>query len=308
VIPRRYLPEELLQLAARQAGALSLGQLEGFDINGRVVERMVAQGILSRITRGVYATESRDWHQLAWAGVLIGGPRSVLGRHSAAFLQGLVTQPPERIDIFTGTQHRQRDGRWHLNRAGRLGSGEPPRTRLAQTVLDVTAVMTTDESVAVLAEAIGRRRVRPRELEHLLAESARHPHRQLLGDLVAEVAAGALSPLEARYARDVERAHGLPEARRQAGPLGRYRCDAWYESFGLIVELDGKAYHRGASAITDMDRDNAHLLVGVRTLRFGWRQVTGDPCRVAAQVAGALANLGWTGGPRRCPRCPVPNR
>ncbi len=49
-----------------------MAQFAGCDVSGRVVERMLAQGILTRITRGVYATGPGGWGQLAWTGVLIG--------------------------------------------------------------------------------------------------------------------------------------------------------------------------------------------------------------------------------------------
>jgi len=303
VIPRRYLPPELLRLAARQSATLSSAQLDGFGITDRVVERMVAQHVLTRLARGVYATADGAWRQQAWAGVLLGGPSAVLGLHAAAFLHGFVPRPPDCVAVFTAGQARARDPRWRFIRSLRLGSGEPPRTRAAQTVIDVAAVSDTDEVVALLAEAVGSGRVRPGELRSGLAEAARHPHRRLLEELVAEVAAGSRSPLELRYTRDVESRHGLPTALRQASPLGRHRPDAWYEKFGLLVELDGRAYHRGATALADMDRDNDHLIAGLLTLRFGWKQVVGDPCHVARQVSAALANLGWTGTLKPCPRC-----
>ncbi|HEY3409651.1 MAG TPA: type IV toxin-antitoxin system AbiEi family antitoxin domain-containing protein [Propionicimonas sp.] len=308
MIPRRLLSEELLGLAERQAGALSTTQLEAFGITGRVVERLLAQGSLTRITRGVYATVPGGWMQLAWTGVLIGGAKAVLGGRAAAFLHGVLPNPPDRIEVFAGSQHRVRDPRWHLSRVHRLGYGEPPRTRAAQTVVDVTADLTADETVAVLAEAIGRRGVRSRELQLLLAERARHPHRRLLLELITEVGAGAQSPLEVRYVREVERAHGLPAADRQASPLSGRRADGWYPDFGLVIELDGRAFHSGANALNDMDRDNAHLVVGVATLRFGWRQVTQNPCGVARIVAASLHGRGWQGATTTCPRCHANNR
>lgn len=215
----------------------------------------------------------------------------------------MVTEPPAEIAVFSGTQVRQRDGRWRFIRSTRSGSGEPPRTRPTQTVLDLVAEVSADEAVSLLAEAIGRRGVRPRELLQLLEHTSRHPHRRLLSELVLDVAAGAQSPLEVRHVRDVERAHRLPQARRQASPVGRGRCDGWYEQYDVLVELDGRAYHSGVSALADMDRDAEHLLAGLVTLRFGWRHVVGDPCRVAAQVAGVLQRRGWSGTLRRCPRC-----
>jgi len=304
VIPRTVLSAELLALAGRQARTLSREQFVGFGVSDRALQRMLSDGTVERICRGVYATGEGGWLQQAWAGVLIGGPQAVLGGHAAAYLHGLITEAPAQILVF-GPRWRQRDPRWRPVRAPRLGSGEPPRTRLAQTVVDVTAELDSDDMIAVVAEAIGRRRLRPAEVRQVLAATARHPHRKLLEDLVGEVAAGARSPLEVRYARDVEGAHGLPVAVRQAGPLARYQTDAWYAEYGVLVELDGRAYHRGQAALDDMDRDNDHQLLGITTFRFGWRQVA-RPCRVAAIVARALRERGWSGIPRTCWRCHAP--
>jgi hypothetical protein len=35
-------------------------------------------------------------------------------------------------------------------------------------------------------------------------------------------------------------------------------------------------------------------------LRYGWRDVVGDPCGVAAQVAVLLTARGWSGTPQPC--------
>lgn len=304
MIPRTALPSELLGLADRQAGALSREQFLGFGLSDRVLQRLLSEGILDRMCRGVYATKEGGWFQQAWAGVLIGGPQAVLGGRAAAHLHGLIAEAPHEILVFS-PHWRQRDARWRLVRSRRLGAGEPPRTRLAQTVVDVAAELDSDDIVSVVAQAIGRRRLRPAEVRQILAETVRHPHRKLLENLVEEVAAGSHSPLELRYAREVERAHGLPVAVRQAGPLARYQTDAWYPEYGVLVELDGRAYHSGQAALDDMDRDNEHQMVGVTTLRFGWRQVA-RPCRVAAIVARALRSRGWSGTLRTCPRCRAP--
>jgi very-short-patch-repair endonuclease len=172
-------------------------------------------------------------------------------------------------------------------------------------VIDLSAELDADDVVAVLAEAVGRRRVSVTELRRLLADTTRHPNRRLIDELVGEVASGSRSPLEVRYACDVERAHGLPDAVRQEGPVSRYATDVWYVEYALVVELDGRQYHRGR-ALADMDRDNDHFVVGVATLRFGWRHVVGTPCRTARTVAAALQNRGWPGPLRPCPRCRAP--
>lgn len=295
------MPDELLELARRQANTLSREQLLGFAITDPVIARMAADGHLERLSRGVYATADGGWLQQVWAGVLIGGPQAVVGGAAAAYLHQLVREAPQVVQVHT-TQHRPRDPRWRFVRSDRIGIGEPPRTRLAQTVVDVAAELDSDDIVSVVAEAIGRRRLRESEIREILAATPRHPNRRLLEDLVGEVAAGSRSPLEVRYARDVERAHGLPTAVRQEGPLSRYETDVWYAEYGVVVELDGRAYHRGQQALVDMDRDNDHQLVGAISLRFGWRHVA-RPCQTAAKVARALHTRGWTGTMHPCPRC-----
>ena len=51
-------------------------------------------------------------------------------------------------------------------------------------------------------------------------------------------------------------------------------------------------------------RDNANLAQGVRTLRYGWPDVTEYRCHTAAEIAEVLRNHGWTGTLRRCgPGC-----
>ena len=101
----------------------------------------------------------------------------------------------------------------------------------------------------------------------------------------------------------VERAHGLPPARRQArrrhGSGNRY-LDNLYEPFGLCVELDGDVAHPAEGRWRDTRRDNANLAQGARTLRYGWPDVTEYRCRTAAEIAEILRSQGWTGTLRRC--------
>jgi very-short-patch-repair endonuclease len=297
------LPPSLVSLADLQSGALSREQLLGYGVTDRVIGRLVSDERLARISRGVYATHAGGWSQLAWAGVLIGGSSAVVGLQAAAHLSGLLPDAPEQVAIFAPTHHRHRDRRWRFIEAERRSWGDPPRTRIAQTVIDLSAELSDEAVVSLLAEAVGRGRIRASELGEMLAALARHPKRALLTDVLAEVTAGSHSPLELRYAKEVERAHGLPPAVRQASPLSGHRTDGWYPDFGLVIELDGRAFHSGANALNDMDRDNAHLLAGLVTLRFGWRQVSTNPCGVAATVAGALTRAGWTGRSRTCSRC-----
>ena len=106
------------------------------------------------------------------------------------------------------------------------------------------------------------------------------------------------------YARDIERAHGLPRGSRQAVSRGRqYLRDVDYEAFGVLVELDGRLGHTGMGRFRDMWRDNSATIESRVTLRYGSVDLYRRPCEVALQVASVLTRRGWIGSPVRCDRC-----
>lgn len=132
--------------------------------------------------------------------------------------------------------------------------------------------------------------------------------RALLLELLGEAEPGIESPLEHRYARDVERRHGLPRARAQVRDRvgGRWiRADRVYEGLGVRVELDGRLAHPTGRTDDDTWRDNSVVIERSEvTLRYRWRHVAVEPCATAGQVASALRARGWTGGATRCsPTC-----
>jgi very-short-patch-repair endonuclease len=131
--------------------------------------------------------------------------------------------------------------------------------------------------------------------------------RPWLAAALCDAADGVHSPLERHYVHGVERAHGLPAARRQAnrrhGSGNRY-LDNLYEGYGVCVELDGVAAHPAEGRWRDTHRDNINLVQGTQTLRYNWPDATEHRCRTAAQIATVLRRSGWKGAPRPCgPTC-----
>ena len=109
---------------------------------------------------------------------------------------------------------------------------------------------------------------------------------------------GALSVLEYRYVRRVERPHGLPAARRQARisqGAGNSYLDNLYEEYGVCVELDGTAAHPADEQWRDKRRDNANAVRGLVTLRFGLLDLGDRRCQTAGAVATVLSRRGWPG-------------
>jgi hypothetical protein len=171
-------------------------------------------------------------------------------------------------------------------------------------LLDLANVAETfDDVCAWVTRAFQRRLTNEVMLREMMRRRRTLRWRTELDELVTAAAAGDESVLEFRYTRDVERAHGLPEAKRQVrfiGPGGaRGRRDREYEPYEVVVELDGNVVH-AESAVKDRKRDNAAAVHGKRTLRYGWQDVRYEPCATAEEVSRMLRRNGWQGAPRPC--------
>jgi very-short-patch-repair endonuclease len=154
-----------------------------------------------------------------------------------------------------------------------------------------------------VTRACGRGLTTEQRLHTAMAARSQLRWRGQLAELLGDPSGGLHSVLEYRYYRDVERAHRLPRSARQVRVAGggrvRYR-DALYAQFLVVVELDGQLAHPRESRWLDIRRDNAAAADGNLTLRYGWADVTGHPCRTATEIAQVLASRGWPGAPRPC--------
>lgn len=318
--PRIDPTPELLSLAAIQGGVVTAEQAVAHGVGRNSVARLVGTGIWQRLDPGIYATREPDWTSRAWAGVLIGGESARLGGLAAGHLHGLCDDPPELILVHIDHEVRRTNrGPWRFRRElpGKQYArprGAPPRISIEDLVLDLVDAGSDDPrrrgAVHWISIATQRGLTTPPRLRRALLGRTRMHDRRLVEDLLADVAEGVQSPLELRYRNDVERAHGLPTGTRQAArrsgrlePTARSFRDVYYDDFALVVELDGKAGHVERGRLRDLRRDNVTALRGERTLRYGWFDITEEPCLSAYQVAAGLRLGGWTGLPTRCWRC-----
>jgi very-short-patch-repair endonuclease len=304
--------DELRQV---QCGVLSRQQLLACALSNDHVRAQVRARRWQRLFR-VYLTFSGPppRESVLWAAVLSAGAGAVLSHQSAAEVVGLVdeaqtpihlTVPPSRRVVAAPGLVVHNSIR--IERA-RHPTRLPPQTRVEETVVDLTQTSPSlEHALSWIARACGRRLTRPERIAATIdARKKMRWRTELLGS-VADVAAGAQSPLELRYLRDVERAHRLPTASRQHAVVragSRSYDDVCYSAFGVVVELDGRAAHPEETRWRDMRRDNASVTDGRRVLRYGWADVAARPCEVAAQVSRVLGAAGWPGAPRPCrPTC-----
>jgi hypothetical protein len=297
-----------------QDGVVARRQLVELGVRDHDVKRMLRRKELVRVPhhRGVFVnhTGPLSWEQRAWAAVLVHWP-AALARESAlprpavggpihvAIAPGRTVVPVPRV-----LTHRTPDFASKVD-----WRKAPPRISLEHAAIDVASCGRADVAgvFRMLTDVCHTRATDAARIATVLA-TRRVAGRHLVAEMLDDIATGACSVLERGYLLRVERAHGLPVGRRQkparAGGAATER-DVEYEDYGLLVELDGLAFHSGARA-RDQDawRDLA-ARVGddLTTVRLTYGLVFDTPCRTARSIAALLRRGGWAGQLRPCPDC-----
>lgn len=315
---RGDIPDTLRELASVQGGAVSRQQAIDHGLSEHTITSKVRSGRWQAIYRGVYTTfngpvdrRSRLWATLLWA-----GPGALLSHESAAEIHRLTDKPAGILHVTVPTRQRLRAvGGIVVHRSNRpmtqFPAGFLAVTSVEDTILDLTdAAETFDDACGWVTSAFGRGLTSESRLSVFMGFRRRLRWRADLKQIIEAAAEGAHSPLEYRYDRDVERAHGLPRSDKQVpftkpgGTTGRR--DRWYAEHKVVVELDGKAAHPVDQRWADIARDRAAAAAGSQSLRYGWDDVRWNPCRTAEEVAAVLRTRGWAGQPKPCsPGCAV---
>lgn len=311
-------------LADEQGGIVTLQQVIDCGMTVEAVRWQVRSGNWQNVyppgqagnRPGVYSTFSGrlDRHAYLCAAVLVCGAGATLSHDTAAELHGIyepkdaahpihVTVPSGRTVKPPGGVKIHYSSRIHDSRHPTL---LPPRTRVEHTVVNLTqSASSLDAASSVVAQAVQHRLTTHARIAECMDTFKKLRWRAELQEICGRVGSGEHSLLEMRYARRVEKAHGLPMAERQVRRKadGRgYIVDNRYRKYRLRVELDGQRGHTGDGVFRDMWRDNAAVLDGDIQLRFGWNDVDAKSCESAA-VVGTI--MGIT--PKPCsPSCRAP--
>lgn len=170
------VPPGLQVTAFQQGGIVTRRQALDLGMTPSGVRRMVESGRWRTLARGVYAVDVPVWHQMMWAGLLVAGDGACVGGRAAGHLYG-IEGPPPQIDIWVppgrsvprrketrrtpapGVRNEigalgesggvaepriqgQAEGEgdwvsWRFHQGRRAAVGDPPRTTVEETVLDI---------------------------------------------------------------------------------------------------------------------------------------------------------------------------
>ncbi len=299
---------EIAALAGVQHGVVARRQLIALGFTARQIHWRMVTGRLHPVFRGVYAVGHRglDREGRWMAAVLACGPDAVLSHRSAAALRGLRPWGSWAIDVTAAgrTRHGHPGIALHNVRAlqpdDRATLDGIPVTSVDRTLLDY-AELAAPHQLGWAFEAADRLDLLDlKAIDALCARSAGRRGRKRLQALVSDYRGPApetRSELERRFLALIRDA-GLPEPSVNVVVAG-YTVDLYWPSSGLVVELDGYAYHRSRRSFEDDRAKDVQLqLAGCRVLRLTDRRLRARPDAVLDDVARALSAGGGAASDR----------
>lgn len=290
---------EAWELAGRQHGIVARRQLLALGFNPREIEHRVARGRLHPVMRGVYAvgwprlTQKRGW----MAAVLACGDGAALSHRSAAALWGIGSERRRLIEVSVTR-------RAELKRPGLRVRGRPslaaedivsrdgiPVTAVTRSLVDLATELHELRLERAINDADKHDLIDPETLRSELDRFAGEPGapllRRLLDNRTFRVSD---SDLEVLF-RPIAAAARLPPPLTKQLVNG-YEVDFFWPDLGLVVETDGLRYHRMPSTqARDVQRDRAHVLAGMTSLRFTHYEIKHEPIRVREALARTSALL-----------------
>jgi len=287
----------LAEVAARQWGVVSVGQLADLGLGSSVVSDWVREHRLHRIHPGVYAVghSALGVEGRLAAALFYAGPGAVLFGVTAAYWWGMLRGEPQRMHVAVPgrrrslpsvrvREQRQFERVWHK----RL-----PLTPPAQTLLEIAAQVRMMELRRALAEAEYQRLVTLDEVGGVLG-------RGKPGSAALRVAMECHNPRLARTKSKLEDlliavceryAVTLPDGVNVV--VVGWLVDAVWYGRRVVVELDGYAAHSTPARLErDHRRDLDLRAAGFVVLRYTWHQLMHEPERVVADLRRALENRG----------------
>jgi very-short-patch-repair endonuclease len=267
-------------IAARQYGVATLAQLLAAGLTPAGVHRRVAARRLHRVHQGVYAVGHRSIPDRGrWlAATLACGSSAALSHRSAAELWGLLAPLGGRVHVtIPGRAGRARRAGIRIHRPR---SFDASLTAVHHGIIVTTVARTITDLRRSVPRPVLRRAIREAEFRGMPTGGA-NPDR-------------TRSELERAFL-EICRRHAVPEPEVNVR-VGRFTVDFLWRRQGLVVEVDGYAYHRGRQAFRDdRDRDLELAALGLTVHRFADSRIAEDPQGVGATTRELLGRAGARG-------------
>jgi very-short-patch-repair endonuclease len=280
---------KIARMAGSAHGLVTNRQLRGARVTAAEIRSRRGSGLLIDEHRGVYRVghRARSVEARYLAAVLACGDKALLSGVAAAHLLGLLKGPAPVPEVTAPTKRRVKGVRTRrspgMDPAAGIRWRGVPVTSVAQTLIDIAAVLDEDALARACHEAGVQHGTTPAQVAAILEH---HPsvkgsaklRRIMLGDTRV-----TLSKLESRFLGRMGAAKlPLPETNRPAG--GR-RIDCRWPEQRLTVELDGYRYHSSRHAWEqDRRRERQAYARGDDFRRYTYDDVFKDPELMLAEL------------------------
>jgi very-short-patch-repair endonuclease len=270
-------------LAGRQHGVVARLQLLRLGFSRREIDGLLARDFLHPVHRGVYAVgHTRLTVKGRWmAAVLACGSGAVLSHRSAVALWDLQPIPSGPVDVaVVARSRRSRAGiRVHsvrtLHEDDRGEVDGIPVTSIHRALLDYAEIARPQQLRHAIEAGLRRELLDDGAFERLLGRSRGRRGAKPLRAVLHEIRGPApwtASELERAFLSLVRDA-GLPEPSTNVLVAGAL-VDCFWRRAGLIVEVDGYAFHKSRSEFeADRKRDAKLMLADYRVLRVTQRRI-----------------------------------
>jgi hypothetical protein len=280
----------VIAIARAQHRNVTRAQLSAAGLSAEAIKQRVRGGWLHREHLGVYSvgTPAATPIEHAAAAVLACGDRAALGHPSALALWGWAKRWPSPIHVTTQTDRRPSG--LIVHRTTKLARSDIRMhlgirvTSPARTLLDCAPIMPITRAVN---DALRSPFLTQTQLADVCARNPKHPGTRLLAEFLDLTSGPTRSEFEDAFP-DFCVTFGLPVPRLNVIVCG-YEVDAYFPDHGVIVELDGWAFHRDRVTFeSDRNRDADTLAAGLVTVRITWARMTIDPQHEADRLHGIL--------------------
>lgn len=315
------IPDDLLEVARRQAGLVSSAQCDAHGVGNGRRRRLVAAGLWQRPTRGVFDTgesspglHPNDLSRLrsAWLALLAYPGSAAVGACALALLgvAGLPKDITPEAAFPDGSGREPRDGivLRQYRRFPRVAAGGRFAADAPHALAQALPLLDREHAVAVMDSLLNKRILTPSGLRK--AERLTRNRRDCVRthSWWGETDGRSESPVESSARlRCVDAGIGPDDLQRAIfDATGKFlgRADlAWYLGDGrwLLVELDSDEFHTSAEQVRqDAVRQNRLLREGRHVLlRFFTRNVH-EGTTMTDAIRSVLTREAWT------PGCPIP--
>ena len=272
-------------------------QLLSAGISSAVITRLICEGFLHPLHRGVYAVGHVALPQFGreQAALLACGAGAVISGRSALYLWGISETGPAEVEVTVAGRHRRKRRGIRLHLVRELDPAEV-RTRYglrvvvpARALIEFAASGSFEQLDDAVAEARQKRLIRAGELEAAAKAAGKtRGAAQMRAFLVDEGEPAITRSRGERRLRRLLRDARLPQPKVNVRLAG-YEVDFLWPEQRVVLELDTYTFHGDRRAF-ERDRRKTMVLedAGYHVIRITRRQLLEEPYLVVAHIARAL--------------------